>query len=75
MKERFRLIRKSMIVCLEKCQIAATTVLTLLSSIFGFNVRKAVLDKHHKDLSEVERKSELFEYLATTSISNPSVTL
>ena len=63
LRRRFRLIRKSTIVCLEKCQIAAMTVLTLLSSIFGFNVRKAVLDKHQKHLGEVESKSELFAYL------------
>ena len=63
LRQRFASIRKSMIICLEKCQVAAMTVLTLLSSIFGFDVRKAVLDKHHKDLGRVERKSELFGYL------------
>ena len=63
LRRSFASIRKSTIVCLEKCQIAAMTVLTLLSSIFGFDVRKAVLDKHHKDLGEVESKSELFGYL------------
>ena len=64
LRQRFASIRKSTIVCLENCQVAAMTVLTLLSSIFGFDVRKAVLDKHHKDLGEVERKSELFAYLS-----------
>ena len=49
--------------CLEKCQVAAMTVVTVLSSIFRFDVRKAVLDKHHKDLGKVEHKSELFAYL------------
>ena len=39
------------------------TVLTLFSSIFGFDVRKAVLDTHQKDLGEVKSKSELFAYL------------
>ena len=63
LRQRFASIRKSMIVCLEKCQVAAMTVVTVLSSIFGFDVRKAVLDKHHKDLGKVERKSELFGYL------------
>ena len=61
--QRFRFIRKSTIVCLEKCQVAVMTAVTVLSSIFGFDVRKAVLDKHHKDLGEVESKSELFGYL------------
>ena len=61
--QRFASIRKSMIVCLEKCQVAAMTVVTVLSSIFGFDVRKAVLDKHQKDLGKIERKSELFGYL------------
>ena len=63
LRQRFASIRKSMIVCLEKCQVVAMTVVTVLSSIFGFDVRKAVLDKHHKDLGKVERKSELFGYL------------
>ena len=63
LRRRFRLIRKSTIVCLEKCQVAAMTVVTVLSSIFGFDMRKAVLDKYQKDLGEVERKSELFGYL------------
>ena len=61
--QRFTSIRKSTIECLEKCQVAAMTVLTLLSSIFGFDVRKAVLYKHQKDLDEVESNSELFGYL------------
>ena len=63
LRQRFASIRKSTIVCLEKCQVAAMTVLTLLSSIFGFDVRKAVLYKHQKDLDEVESNSELFGYL------------
>ena len=62
--QRFASITKSTIVCLEKCQVAAMTVLTLLSSIFGFDVRKAVLDKHHKDLGELKSISELFGYLS-----------
>ena len=64
LRRRFVSFRKSTIVCLEKCQVAAMTVFTLLSSIFGFDVRKAVLDKHHKDLGEVESKSDLFAYLS-----------
>ena len=44
-------------------QVSYKTVLTLLSSIFGFDVRKAVLYKHQKDLDEVESNSELFGYL------------
>ena len=63
LRQSFTSIRKSTIECLEKCQVAAMTVLTLLSSIFGFDVRKAVLDKHHKDLGELKRKSELIGYL------------
>ena len=63
LRQRFASIRKSTIICLEKCQIAAMTVLTLLSSIFGFDVRKVVLYKHQKDLDEVESNSELFGYL------------
>ena len=63
LRQRFGSIRKSTIVCLEKCQVAAMTVVTVLSSIFGFDVRKAVLDKHQKDLGELKRKSELFGYL------------
>ena len=63
LRQRFAPIRKSTIICLEKCQVAAMTVVTVLSSIFHFDVRKAVLDKHHKDLGKVEHKSELFGYL------------
>ena len=63
LRQRFASIRKSTIIFLEKCQVAAMTVVTVLSSLFHFDVRKAVLDEHHKDIGEVKSKSELFAYL------------
>ena len=62
LKKRFRLIRRSMIECLDKCQIAMMTVVTLLSSVFGFDVRSAIRKSYHKDLNEC-KNNELFGYL------------
>ena len=63
LKKRFRLITRSMIQCLDKCQIAVMTVVTLLTTIFEFDVRKAVSESYHKDISECRNNLELFGYL------------
>ncbi|CAI8008451.1 hypothetical protein GBAR_LOCUS5782 [Geodia barretti] len=39
LRTRFQSIRKSTIQCLEKCQVAVVTVVTLVNTILGFNVR------------------------------------
>ena len=62
-KKRFRVITRSMIQCLYKCQIAVMTVVTLLTSVFEFDVRKAVSESYHKDISECRNNLELFGYL------------
>ena len=61
--EKFRSIRKSTIRCLEKCQVAIITVVSLMSTILGFDVRGAFQKKHHKDLHECKDHWELFGYL------------
>ena len=63
LRKRFGFIRKSAIECLDRCQIAVMTVVTLLSSVLRFDVRKAIRDSHHKDVSECKNNSELFGYL------------
>ena len=63
LKKRFRIIRRSMIQCLDKCQIAVMTVVTLLTTVFVFDVRKAVSESYHKDISECRNNLELFGYL------------
>ena len=63
LKKRFRLITRSMIQCLDKCQIAVMTVVTLLTTFFEFDVRKAVSESYHKDISECKNNFELFGYL------------
>ena len=60
---RFGQLRKLIIECLDKCQIAVVTVVTLLSSVLGFDVRSAVYETYHKDLSECKNNLELFGYL------------
>ena len=61
--EKFRSIQKSTIRCLEKCQVAIITVVSLMSTILGFDVRGAFQKKHHKDLHECKDHWELFGYL------------
>ena len=63
LKKRFRAITRSMIQCLDKCQIAVMTVVTLLTTVFEFDVRKAVSESCHKDISECKNNLELFGYL------------
>ena len=60
LKKKFRLIRRSMIQCLNKCQIAVMTVVTLLTYVLDFKVREAVSESYHRDLSGCR---ELFGYL------------
>ena len=62
-RKRFRLLRKLMIQCLDKCQIAVMTVVTLLSTVLEFDVRSKVSDSYHKELSECNNNLELFGYL------------
>ena len=62
LKKRFGLITQSMIQCLDKCQIAVMTVVTLLSSVLGFDVRSAIRKSYHKDVNEC-KNNELFGYL------------
>ena len=57
LRRRFTSIRKSTIECLEKCQVAAMTVLTLLSSIFGFDVQFWISTKRISEKSKVNRSS------------------
>ena len=63
LKKRFGLIRRSMIQCLDKCQIAVITVVTLLSSVLGFDVRETVSESYHRDLNKCRNNLELFGYL------------
>ena len=63
LKKRFKIIRRLMIQCLDKCQIAVMTVVTLLTTIFEFDVRKAVSESYHRDISECKNNLELFGYL------------
>ena len=63
LKKRFRIIRQSMIEGLDKCQIAVMTVVTLLSSVFGFDVRSEIRKSYHKDVNEC-KNNELFGYLS-----------
>ena len=63
LKKRFGLIRRSMIQCLDKCQIAVMTVVTLLSSVLGFDIRVKVNENYHRDLSGCRNNLELFGYL------------
>ena len=62
LKKKFGLIRQSMIECLDKCQIAVMTVVTLLSSVFGFDVGSAFRKTYHKDVNKCNN-NELFGYL------------
>ena len=61
--EKFRSIRKSTIRCLEKCHVAIITVVSLMSTILGLDVRGAFQRKHRKDLHECKDHWELFGYL------------
>ena len=61
--EKFRSIRKSTIRSLEKCQVAIITVVSLMSTILGFDVRGAFQKKHQRDLPECKDHWELFGYL------------
>jgi hypothetical protein len=63
LRQRFRSITKSTIQCLEKCQVAVVTVVSLVTTILGFNVREAVRGRHKKDLTECRDHWELFGYL------------
>ena len=63
LNKKFGLIRRSMIQCLDKCQIAVMTVVTLLSSVFGFDVRGKISENYHKNLSECKNNLEPFGYL------------
>ena len=60
---RFRSIRKSTVQTLEKCHVAVVTVVSLVTTILGFNVRNALQSKHHKDLHECKDHWELFGFL------------
>ena len=46
-----------------KCQVAIVTVVSLITSILGFDVRKTFLEKDQKDLYECKDHWELFGYL------------
>ena len=63
LQQRFKSIRKSTIRCLVKCQVAIVTVVSLVTSILGFDVRKAFQDKRQKDLHQCKDHWELFGYL------------
>ena len=63
LQQRFRSIRKSTIHCLIKCQVAIVTVVSLVTSILGFDVRKAFQEKRQKDLHQCKDHWELFGYL------------
>ena len=63
LQDKFRSIRKSTIQCLEKCQVAIITVVSLMSTILGFDVRGAFQKEHHKNLHECKDHWELFGYL------------
>ena len=63
LNKKFGLIRRSMIQCLDKCQIAVMTVVTFLSSVLGFDVRGKISENYHKNLSECKNNLELFGYL------------
>ena len=62
LKKRFSIIQQSMIEGLDKCQIAVMTVVTLLSSVFGFDVGSAIRKTYHKDVNEC-KNNKLFGYL------------
>ena len=63
LQQRFRSIRKSTILCLVKCQVAIVTVVSLVTSILGFNVRKTFQEKYQKDIHQCKDHWELFGYL------------
>ena len=63
LQQRFRSIRKSTIHCLVKCQVAIVTVVSLVTSILGFDVRKAFQEKRQKDLHQCKDHWELFGHL------------
>ena len=57
---RFNSIKELTINCLEKCRIAVTTVVYLLTSILGVGEHKKFLEDKHKVLRKSEDHLELF---------------
>ena len=63
LRQGFRSIRKLTIQCLETFHVSIIVVVSLVTTILGFNVREAVKQKHKKDLHECKDHWELFGYL------------